>query len=79
VQGCQIFIGTTYQNGENIHYKIYKMSIKYLHIPKFSTPRPSKIHEISNFWYENITSGNPERVAIKLFAVPLAISINNNL
>jgi hypothetical protein len=48
-------------------------------IPKFSTPRPSKIHKISNFWYENITSGNPERVAIKLFAVPLAISINNNL
>jgi hypothetical protein len=31
-QGCQIFLGTTYQNGENIpnYYKIHQMSIRWV-------------------------------------------------
>jgi hypothetical protein len=34
-QGCQIFLGTTYQNRKSIpnHYKINQMSIKYIGIP----------------------------------------------
>jgi hypothetical protein len=30
-QGCQIFLGTTYQNGENIpnDHKMYKVAIKF--------------------------------------------------
>jgi hypothetical protein len=49
-QGCQIFLGTTYQNGE-----------KYTKLPQ-NTPtatfaRPSKIYP--NFWPENMPSGNP--------------------
>jgi hypothetical protein len=33
-QGCQIFLGTTYQKGENIpnYHKIYRMHIKYTKI-----------------------------------------------
>jgi hypothetical protein len=31
-------------------------------IPKFSTPRPSKIFQNWDFWYENIPSGNPGKV-----------------
>jgi hypothetical protein len=31
-QGCQIFLGTTYQNGKNIpnDHKIYQMAINYI-------------------------------------------------
>jgi hypothetical protein len=34
-QGCQIFLGTKYQNGKNIpsYHKLYQMSIKYNKTP----------------------------------------------
>jgi hypothetical protein len=34
-QGCQIFLGPKYQNGENIpeYHKIYRMAIKYFQWP----------------------------------------------
>jgi hypothetical protein len=29
------------------------------HVPTFAIPRPSKIYPNSDFWFENIPSGNP--------------------
>jgi hypothetical protein len=65
-QDCQIFLGTTYQNGKIINqitYKIYHMSVKYtqkpLHIPTSSIASPSKIYPNYDFWLENMPSGNP--------------------
>jgi hypothetical protein len=54
-QGCQIILGTTFQNGIKYVYqkttkctnghKIFQMVAKYSkHIPIFSIPRPSKIY-----------------------------------
>jgi hypothetical protein len=54
-KGCQIFLGTTYQNGKNIpiDYKIYKMTKTYTkwprNVPKFSALRPSKNIKIEVF------------------------------
>jgi hypothetical protein len=48
-QGCQIFLGALYQNGEKIpnYHKIHQMSITYTHqmavIPASSIAKPSKI------------------------------------
>jgi hypothetical protein len=35
-QGCQIFLGATYQNAKNIPYdlKIYQTGIKYTNLPE---------------------------------------------
>jgi hypothetical protein len=43
-QGCQIYLGTTNQKGENI--------------PTSSNVRPSKINPNLDFWFGNTTSGN---------------------
>jgi hypothetical protein len=45
-QGCQIFLGTTYQNGENIQndYKIYQMAIKYFQW-QLNRPNARKIYQ----------------------------------
>jgi hypothetical protein len=34
-QGCQIFLGTTYQNGENVpnNYEIYQIAVKLIKWP----------------------------------------------
>jgi hypothetical protein len=60
-QGCQIFLGTTYQNGKNIpnYHNIYQMAVKCKNIPTSSIARPSKIYPNLDFWFENIPSGNP--------------------
>jgi hypothetical protein len=57
-QGCQIFLGTTYQDGKNIpnNHKIYKMAIN---IPTSSIARPSKMYPNWYFWFGNMPSGNP--------------------
>jgi hypothetical protein len=65
-QGCQIFIYTIYQNGEN-YTKLqlyYQMAIKYNKCPyyvysKKSISKPSKIYPSCDFLFENIPSGNP--------------------
>jgi hypothetical protein len=61
--GCQILLGTTYQNGENIpngHLpigsKIYQMVIKYTNFFNYKTP---KIYPKWYIWVENTPSGNP--------------------
>jgi hypothetical protein len=70
-QGCQIFLGPTYQNGEkyiklpqNIpnSNKIYKMAIKYLQIStKYNnTAWPSKNCQKMDFWFDIMPSGNPD-------------------
>jgi hypothetical protein len=45
-QSCQIFLGTKYQNGENIpnYHELYQMSIKYNKRPQ-SGPSVRKIHQ----------------------------------
>jgi hypothetical protein len=57
-QGCQIYLGPTFQNGQNIrnYRKIYQMAVN---IPTLSITRPSKIYPNWDFWFENIPSGNP--------------------
>jgi hypothetical protein len=51
-QGCQIFLGTTYQNGKNIpkDHKIYQMATKYTkwpqNIPTSSIARPSNFPKL---------------------------------
>jgi hypothetical protein len=44
--GCQIFLGTTYQNGKNIpnNHKIYKMATKYINWPQ-SRPNGRKTYQ----------------------------------
>jgi hypothetical protein len=58
-QGCQIFIGTKYQNGENIPIdcNIYQMATKYVyqHLPMQD---PKKFTQIGVFGFENMPSGN---------------------
>jgi hypothetical protein len=73
VQGCQIFLATTYQNGE----KLYQLTIKFTKCPKIyqmavhkiyqrlPLQRPSKIDPNLDFWFENIPSGNPVYVGAK--------------
>jgi hypothetical protein len=72
-QGCQIFLGTTYQNGTKIFpndrkicqkcHKTYEMVVKYSewpqNLPTFSAPRPSKMYQNRNFRFGKIPSGNP--------------------
>jgi hypothetical protein len=71
-QGCQIFIGKTYQNGDEytklpqnvpngqcITQTTVKFSKCTLNIPRFSIPRSSKMYPNWDFWFENIPSGNP--------------------
>jgi hypothetical protein len=73
-QGCQIFLGTTYQNRENIPkqpqnipngHKIYAIAVKYVDQVDieftniFFIARQSKISPNWDFWFENIPSGNP--------------------
>jgi hypothetical protein len=50
VQGCQIYLGTTYQNGKNIpnDHKMYQMAVKYT---IYTT--------VWDFGFENMPSGNP--------------------
>jgi hypothetical protein len=49
-QGCQISIGTAYQNRKNVpnHHKIYQMAITYSKVPQntwtFSIPNPFKMY-----------------------------------
>jgi hypothetical protein len=73
VQGCQILLGATYQNGENICTKlpqIYQIATKYIHqmavknkgplnIPTSSIARPFRIYPNLEFRFEKIPSGNP--------------------
>jgi hypothetical protein len=64
-QGCQIIIGTIYQN----YHKIYQMAITYVSIQngrkidqmsiKYTIARPPKIYPNCDFWSENLPSGNP--------------------
>jgi hypothetical protein len=48
-QGCQIFLGTEYQNGEKIqnYHDLYQMSIKYNKRPQ-NGPR---VHKCTNIFY----------------------------
>jgi hypothetical protein len=48
VQGCQIFLGTTYQNGKNIPngHKIYQMATKYTIWPQ-NIPYGRKIYQMA--------------------------------
>jgi hypothetical protein len=57
-QGCQIFLGATYQNGKKIiphnlpiGRRIYQMEI--LNIPASSIARHSKIYPKKDFCFEN--------------------------
>jgi hypothetical protein len=52
VQGCQIFLGATYQNGKTIpnYHKCHKI---------YQIARPFKNDPNWDFWFENIPSGNP--------------------
>jgi hypothetical protein len=72
-QGCQIFRGATYQNGEKYTktgetipkgHKIYQITGKLtkwpLNILTSFIGRSSKIYPNRDFWFENIPSGNPE-------------------
>jgi hypothetical protein len=68
VQGCQIFLGTTYQKGENVpnYHKIiqngpepYQNVVKYSKYIKQYIPRSSKIYPNRDFWFENMPSANP--------------------
>jgi hypothetical protein len=72
-QGCQIFLGTKYQNGKKYTKlpQIYEMSIKYnkrpkkwtkcpSNIPTSSIARPSQIYPTLDFWFDNKPSGNPD-------------------
>jgi hypothetical protein len=45
-QGCQIFLGTTYQNGKNIpkNHKIYQMATEYIKWPQ-NIPNGHKIYQ----------------------------------
>jgi hypothetical protein len=70
-QGCNIFLGTTNQNVENVpsDHKKYHVTIKHTkwlyakyskwtqNIPTFSITRPYKIYPNSDCWFENMTSG----------------------
>jgi hypothetical protein len=64
-QGCQIFLGTTYQNGKNIPnnqiiYQMAEIQTKWSeNIPTSSIASPSKIYSNKDFWFENMPSGNP--------------------
>jgi hypothetical protein len=68
VQGCQIFVGATYQSGE----KYTKITLKHTkwpqnipngckkpELPTSSIARPSKIPPTWDFWFKNMPSGNP--------------------
>jgi hypothetical protein len=69
-QGCQIFIGLKYQNGEkytrlpqNIPngHKIFPIAVKYVDqmVIKYTKIFHSKIYPNWDFWFENLPSGNP--------------------
>jgi hypothetical protein len=70
-QGCQIFLDTIYQNGENNQlatklpngHTLYLMaiihSIRPKNIPIYYIQRLSKIYPDWDFWFKNIPSGNP--------------------
>jgi hypothetical protein len=73
-QGCQIFIATAYQNGENIPklqhiYQMalkcmYQMAVKYNNrnkIYRHPLQDPPKFTQTGIFCFENIPSGNPVR------------------
>jgi hypothetical protein len=67
-QGCQIFLGTKYQNEEK-YTKLprtlpnVKKTVKWTkcpyNIPSSSIARSSKIYPNWDFWFENKPSGNP--------------------
>jgi hypothetical protein len=72
VQGCQIFLGTWYQNWktctkwtQNVSngHDTSQMSIKYSKWQENTSPfsyfRPSKIYPNWDFWFENKPPGNP--------------------
>jgi hypothetical protein len=74
-QGCQICLGTTHQNGENIPQgqknRYIQMAITYTYqiagkltewarnIPTSFIARHSKIYPNRDFVFENVPSGNP--------------------
>jgi hypothetical protein len=49
----------TKRNTKYMYQMIIKCTKWPIILPKFSTPRPSKIDQNCDFWYENIPSGNP--------------------
>jgi hypothetical protein len=63
--GCQIFLDTRYQNGENVtnDHNIYQIAItwcKWLQcVPNCHKISHSKAFQNLVFWCENIPSGNP--------------------
>jgi hypothetical protein len=44
-----------------IEYTNFFLSMALLNLPTFFFPRPSKIYQNLDFWFENIPSGNPGR------------------
>jgi hypothetical protein len=67
-EGCQSFLGETFKK-RGIIAKCTKWPyVKYTNLPQmaikfsnlFNIPWPSKIYPNWHFWYENISSGNPE-------------------
>jgi hypothetical protein len=73
-QGCQIFLGTTYQNGDKYtkctKYKIYHLAVKEtklpLKIPTSSIARPSKFYPDWGFGIKNIPSTNTALYPVSL-------------
>jgi hypothetical protein len=76
-QGCQIFLGTIYQNVKNTpndRYipngnELYPITTKYTrwpyNLPTSSISRPSKIYPSWDFSFENMPSGNPGNSSTK--------------
>jgi hypothetical protein len=58
--GCQIFLGTTYQNGKNI-VPIYQMSIKYSKCPQ-TIPNGCKIDQMSIKYNQHLTLQYPPKI-----------------
>jgi hypothetical protein len=66
-QGCQILLGTTYQNPDK--YTKYVYIKRPYTIPTSSNVSPSKIYPNRDFWFENMPSGNPASEWEKAFLV----------
>jgi hypothetical protein len=68
MQGCQIFLGSAYQNGKNIPNEEQNITIGYKLYHKYSHKISQMVTKYDNiskiylswaFWYENIPFGNP--------------------